>query len=65
MNTIKLRNGKKIDSLNAATYMDDELREKLHGGNFKTEQQFYRAYCKLHKKTFGETFILDTNSPQI
>ena len=62
---ITLRNGQKMKNYIVANYMDDALREQLHSNDFKSEQQFFRAYCKLHKKVHGEVFILDQINPQI
>jgi hypothetical protein len=65
LSKIKLRSGLKMTQPMIASYMDDELREELHGYDYKTEQKFFRAYCIAHKKKFGEIFILDRINPGV
>jgi hypothetical protein len=65
MSKIKLKCGIEMTPLMAASYMDDVLREKLHGFEYNNEQEFFNAYCHEHKKVFKETFILDLSNPTI
>jgi hypothetical protein len=49
---------KSIDVQHTIDFMDDDLRESLHGKvGLDTELQFFIAYCRAHKKQFGADFI--------
>ena len=44
--------------------IDDDIREDLYMQLAScSEQEFFTAYCKEHKKRLGEDFLLDTANP--
>lgn len=48
-----------IDFETAVLYMDDEIREELHSKMSPcSEQEFYDAYAREHKRKFNEEFTL-------
>lgn len=62
--TIRNQYGREIDYTFAVSLMDDQLRELLHAsGAYASEQEFYDAYCDLHRKTFEEEFELNKENP--
>lgn len=51
--------GNKIDFETAVLYMDNEIREELHSKMSPcSEQEFYNAYAREHKRKFNEEFTL-------
>lgn len=51
-------NGAEFDMDVVANYMDDELRESLHG-SYGTDQDFLDAYAAAHEERFGEVFTVN------
>ena len=50
-------NDKAVDFELASTYMDDEIRESLHGHiELYEDQAFFSAYEKKHWEKYGESF---------
>lgn len=59
-------NGTEIDFETAVNYMDDEIREDLHGELSPcTEQEFFNAYCERHFKKYSEAFEFDKDNPNV
>lgn len=56
--------GKEIYYESAVALMDNEIRERVHSIGFKTEQEFFNAYCDAHLGRFCEEFICNTENPQ-
>ncbi len=54
--------GKAINFKAAAALMDDDIRETI-AGTVDTEQEFFTAYEKAHKKRFGEPWELSKANP--
>ena len=56
-------NGNEIPYQTAVHYMDDEIREYLHGHidvlGIEDDQAFYDMYCKKHEEKYGEEFIIN------
>lgn len=49
--------GNEIDFELAVAFMDDDIREELHTRMCPcTEQEFYDAYVKEHRKLYNEDF---------
>lgn len=53
---IRNSHGALVDARQAASLMDADLREELHGVGFETEQAFFDAYCTAHLDRFGGEF---------
>lgn len=52
--------GQELDFEAIVQYMDDEIRERLHGELSPCEPQyFYEAYCVEHFRKFGEIFFTE------
>lgn len=65
-NTIVTHYGNRYDFDLAVSLMDDDVREEVHADYAPcTNQEFFDAYCEYHKKAFKETFVLDTENPQV
>ena len=57
-------NGHELDFESAVQYMDDEIREDLHGELAPcTEQEFFSAYEQAHEKKYGEEWELSKGNP--
>lgn len=54
-----------LDFEAASQFMDDDLREELHGSlpGYYTDQEFFDEYCRRHKEKFGEEFFLAEENP--
>lgn len=64
MTIVENKNGYAVDFEEAVNYMDDELREKLHGEISPcSEQEFFSAYETEHEKKFGEELELSKRNP--
>ena len=58
------QNGVKIEFDMALIFMDDEIREDIHARLSPcSEQKFFSAYEKEHRKKYGEDFIASQISP--
>jgi hypothetical protein len=54
------QNGKSLDYDVAVHYMDDDIREDLHGKIAPcTDQYFYVQYCKAHFAKYGTDFVIN------
>lgn len=53
MNVVNLK-GAILDFDAAVQFMDDEIREELHGRQIDGEQEFFTAYEKAHAEKFDE-----------
>lgn len=57
MAKVKNEYGVVVDYETAVSFMDDELREKIHWEIAPcTEQEFFDEYAKRHEEKFGETW---------
>lgn len=52
-------NGREFDIETVAHYMDQDIREDLHGDGYDDEQEFVDAYCEAHKVKHGEDFVVN------
>lgn len=53
-----------IDYDVAVSFMDDDLREQIHGDLAPcTDQEFFDEYAKRHKKEFGEVWEFAKKNP--
>ena len=57
------KNGVEIEFSVAVELMDDEIRERLHGDGYTTEQEFFTAYEEVHEEEFGEEWELSKSNP--
>lgn len=58
--TVSNKYGQKLDFEAVVQFMDDEIREYLHGELAPCEPQyFYEKYCEEHKKKYGEEFLTE------
>ena len=58
--TIKNKHGQELDFEVVTNYMDDNLREFLHGELAPcSPQYFYDSYVWLHLLEFGEEFLTE------
>ena len=57
------KNGVEIEFSVAVELMDDEIRERLHGDGYTTEQEFFTAYEEVHEEEFGEEWELSKANP--
>ena len=58
------RNGRSISFEAAKIFMNEEIRENLHGEIAPcTEQEFFTAYEKAHLEKFGEEWELSKANP--
>lgn len=61
--TVLNKYGNELDFDSVVQFMDDDLREYLHGELAPCEPQvFYDEYCKMHKEKFGETFFTEDDN---
>lgn len=56
------KNGIEIEFNVAVQFMDDEIREALHGDE-GTEQEFMTRYENAHEKNLGEEWFLSGSNP--
>ena len=64
MTTVKNYWDNQINYDAAVEMMDDEIREELAYEIAPcTDQEFFDAYCELHKKKFREEFCLNEENP--
>lgn len=64
MTTITNEFGVEINFEAAVNFMDDEIREMLHGEIAPcTDQEFFDAYCKAHEDRFDEEWELAKENP--
>jgi type IV pilus biogenesis protein CpaD/CtpE len=47
------------DMETAAHYMDDEIREQLHGDGYDDPQAFCDAYAAAHREKFGVEWVIN------
>lgn len=69
MRTVINQYGNQIDFDIAVEFMDDDLREKIHGrvfarGRDVSDQDFFDIYCYWHRARYGEEFFLNGENPQ-
>lgn len=63
-NTVVNEYGVKIDYDLAVSFMDDDLREQIHGDLAPcTDQEFFDEYAKRHEKEFCEVWELAKENP--
>ena len=56
--------GEEVDFEASITYMDEEIREKLHEEISPcTEQEFFNAYCKTHLEKYHAEWFLNVPNP--
>lgn len=56
--------GVNIDYDLAVSFMDDDLREQIHGEFAPcTDQQFFDEYAKRHEQKFNEVWELTKENP--
>ena len=56
--------GVSIDYDVAVSFMDDDLREQIHGELAPcTDQEFFNEYAKRHEEKFGEAWELAKENP--
>jgi hypothetical protein len=61
---VKNKNGTVIDYEMAVNFMDDEIREELHGELAPcTEQEFFTRYEEEHELKFNEEWELSKKNP--
>jgi hypothetical protein len=61
---VKNKNGTVIDYEAAVGFMDDDIRERLHGELAPcTEQEFFSRYEQEHEKRYQEEWELSKKNP--
>lgn len=64
METVKNEYGVIIDYDIAVSFMDDDLREQIHGELAPcTNQEFFDEYAKRHEENFSEIWELAKENP--
>lgn len=64
MAKVKNEYGVVVDYETAVSFMDDELREKIHWEIAPcTEQEFFDEYAKRHEEKFGEEWEFAKENP--
>lgn len=61
--TVENMSGTVINFAAAVNLMDDEIREQLHAEGYESEQDFFAAYEKAHKKKYGTPWELSKPNP--
>ena len=57
------KNGIEIEFNVAVQFMDDEIREALHGNDFADDQEFMTRYEGCHEENLGKEWFLSGLNP--
>jgi hypothetical protein len=63
ISTVTNAAGREISFEAAAKRMDHGLSAFLHHGDGQTEQEFFNAYCVMHRAKFGDEFEANKPNP--